>query len=70
MRLCFMVFAMFSTIYYNIARKRDATASDGGQRASQQAVTIHPVGEFFTHCALNFCTLVCLTLVFHNRTPK
>lgn len=32
MRLCFMVFAMFSTIYYNIARKRDATASDTGQQ--------------------------------------
>lgn len=31
MRLCFMVFAMFSTIYYNIARKRDATASDDEQ---------------------------------------
>lgn len=31
MRLCFMVFAMFSTIYYNIARKRDATASDDGR---------------------------------------
>lgn len=31
MCLCFMVFAMFSTIYYNIARKRDATASDDGQ---------------------------------------
>lgn len=26
-----MVFAMFSTIYYNIARKRDATASDSAQ---------------------------------------
>ena len=32
MRLCFMVFAMFSTIYYNIARKRDATARDSRQR--------------------------------------
>lgn len=28
---CSMVFAMFSTTYYNIARKRDATASDGGR---------------------------------------
>lgn len=37
MRLCFMVFAMFSTIYYNIARKRDATASDDGRWGQQRS---------------------------------
>lgn len=36
MHLCFMVFAMFSTIYYNIARKRDATASDVRQQETRR----------------------------------
>ena len=40
MRLCFMVFAMFSTIYYNIARKRDATASDD-RRWTTTGGTVH-----------------------------
>lgn len=41
MRLCFMVFAMFSTIYYNIARKRDATASDDERWGQQRGGTVH-----------------------------
>ena len=48
MRLCFMVFAMFSTIHYNIARKRDATASDGRQQVP--GLDFSDLGVLYLRC--------------------